>query len=238
MLTCFVRTWSMLRSTRCLDVVLFAAWGLPLHYKQLCTLVVLINFGVLDLIFLCLQDMLCPENHGHHVTHVNQLGLCRVEVEYTNPFPMVILLPLCGSSCLVVLQAMRGGICLKGHQKIFSWLLNLEKNKEYQYFSGVCQRLIVAGWFYIYYAISSFGAFSAAPREGQFTSARKVFEYLNKFPKGDTMWTLNHRRVVLCIIILTRKLILETSVHTSAKMCSEEKYVSTEKYQARYLFLS
>eukprot|EP00957_Ditylum_brightwellii_P119855 9145374-Ditylum_brightwellii.AAC.1 len=57
-------------------------------------------------------------------------------------------------------------------------MLDTKQRKDYQLIIGIYQWLIVPGQLDIMYAVSSLSGFSAAPREGHLTLARKIFGYL------------------------------------------------------------
>ena len=62
-------------------------------------------------------------------------------------------------------------------------VLNGKYHKEFQHNIGVRQWLIVAGIFYLAYAVSSLSRFSDAPQVGHIELSRRISGYLKKYPK-------------------------------------------------------
>jgi hypothetical protein len=55
--------------------------------------------------------------------------------------------------------------------------------KHYQRIIGICQWLIVSGWFDLCYAITSLSPYSTAPREGHLETTCQIMGYLRKYPR-------------------------------------------------------
>ena len=68
---------------------------------------------------------------------------------------------------------------VKEHPELDDYpFLNEKYHKDFQIIIVVCQCLNISGRFYLSYAVSSLGRFSASPWVGHIELARKIFRYL------------------------------------------------------------